>query len=322
MQLFSRIPDESISSLGEKRLIRHISEWLGSVSPPSPEGMGDDCALLPQEAVPTRLVTTDSVVLGRHFTEATAPGLVGQKLLRRNLSDIAAMGGMPTIATLSCFLPPRLRISWLQGFFTGLSSSALRYGVKVVGGDLAQSSEDLAINLTLLGAGKGPFLLRHGARAGDVIASTGKLGGASLERHLHIFPRLKEGQCLAASGDVTSCIDISDGLAIDLAQLLGDFWSALLDMDQLPVHEDAIKLAESSGKSPAWHCLNDGEDHELLFTVPPSAWDSLRKDFISEGLNPPLAFGTIAPRKTSLILNAATGEPVSNTGGYEHFRAS
>lgn len=322
MEPFTEDITASIASLGEKELIRRIRVWLGASAPATPTGMGDDCAVLPDAAGPKRLITTDSVVLNRHF-EATCPaGHAGSKLLRRNLSDIAAMGGSPEAAVLAGFLPRRLRIDWLQAFIEGLAQTALEFGIPIVGGDLTETSQDLAFNLTLLGHAENP-LLRQGGASGDWICLTGPVGGSQSGRHLSFTPRLREGNLLGESQSVRACIDISDGLAIDLAAIVPPSCSASLDLLAIPVHSDAQQLARSSGRTPIWHALNDGEDHELLFifrSEKEADWETLCSTFSEAGCAVPVKIGILVPRGSAPVLDAFTQRPPEHLSGYDHFR--
>jgi len=319
MNPFSSNTGLTLASIGEKRLLHTIREWLDETAPASPWGMGDDCAVLPASGK-TAIVTTDSVVYGRHFDDTAGPAQVGEKLLKRNLSDIAAMGGTPRFALVAGFLPRTTRLDWLQGFHEGLAACARGNRVKVVGGDLAESNADLCLNLTLYGNADRP-LLRSGGRIGDRICCTGPLGGSRLGRHLNFLPRLREGRLLARCNAVHAAIDISDGLLIDLLNLLPADTSAALETESIPVHTDALRLAGSSGKEPLWHALNDGEDHELLFLMDAdeAAWDSLLRAFADNGLNPPLRIGQLIPKRDAPIIGKPDGAPLPSHAGYDHF---
>src|SRR3954471_10874438 len=120
MHPFTKRSDESVSAWGEEKLIMAIRRWLGAVSPRSPFGIGDDCAVLAAARRP-QLITVDPVVYGRHFDDRVAPRGVGAKLLKRNLSDIAAMGGRPTAAVLALTLDARISRTWLEKFYRGLA---------------------------------------------------------------------------------------------------------------------------------------------------------------------------------------------------------
>ncbi|MFO7726170.1 MAG: thiamine-phosphate kinase, partial [Oceanipulchritudo sp.] len=232
---------------------------------------------------------------------------------------IAAMGGIPTQAVIAGLLPAGTRVSWLRECLGGIAETASPAGVHIVGGDLAESSSDLALNLTLLGTGN-TFLLRTGGLPGDVIGVTGPLGGSLLQgRHLSFIPRLGEGRLLASIPGVHACIDISDGLATDLLNLLPAECSAFLQPQALPLHPDADAAASRSGRSPLAHALNDGEDHELLFLASADAWNPIVEAFLKAGFAAPHAIGSLGRRGAHPLLNGPTGEPFPHTSGYDHF---
>ncbi|HYP18176.1 MAG TPA: thiamine-phosphate kinase [Opitutus sp.] len=256
MHPFTKRASASVAALGEEKLIRAIQRWLGSASPRAPFGIGDDCAVLPPS--PGRqLITVDPVIYPRHFDDQVPPRAVGAKLLKRNLSDLAAMGGRPTAAVLALTLDARVEVRWLEQFYRGLAASARHYGVPIVGGDIAQADGVLAASLTLLGRAAAPrTLTRTGAREGDHLYVTGLLGGSLPSGHHFKFqPRLEEGAWLARQREVRAMMDLSDGLAKDLHALTPASCSPAL-------HADAIPARRGSSLRQA---LTDGEDYELVF---------------------------------------------------------
>ncbi len=258
MQPFAKNARTSVAALGEEKLIAAIRRWLGTASPRSPFGIGDDCAVLRASRGP-QLITVDPVILGRHF-DATVPArAVGAKLLKRNLSDLAAMGGKPTAAVLALTLDARVSLVWLEHFYRGLAAAARQYRVPIVGGDIAQADGIVAASLTLLGEVTGPRVLtRHGARLGDSIFVTGTLGRSLQSGHHYRFvPRLAEGAWLARRAEVRCMMDVSDGLAKDLWALTPRGTEPALETSELPRRLGAdVRQA-----------LTDGEDYELLFAV-------------------------------------------------------
>ena len=249
---------DSVSALGEEKLIAALRGWLGSASPRAPFGIGDDCAVLPA-ARGRQLITVDPVIYPRHFDDAVPARAVGAKLLKRNLSDLAAMGGRPTAAVLALTLDARVSVAWLEGFYRGLAACARRYRVPIVGGDVAQADGSVAVSLTLLGTATGPRVLtRTGARSGDHIWVTGRLGG-SLRRghHFKFIPRLAEGAWLARRAEVRAMMDVSDGLAKDLHALTPSGTVPALDATAVPRHAGCDLRA----------ALTDGEDYELVFAT-------------------------------------------------------
>lgn len=263
MHPFTARRADSIAALGEAKLIAAIRRWLGGASPPAPHGIGDDCAVLPAPRARRQLLTVDPVIFGRHFDASVAPRAVGAKLLKRNLSDIAAMGGRPTAAVVALTLDPRTRTRWLEEFYRGLAALARRYRVPIVGGDVAQADGVLAASLTLLGEASGPRVLRRtGARTGDWIFVTGELGASLATGHHHRFiPRLTEGAWLARQSGVRALMDVSDGLAKDLRALTPSGAEAAIDGAALPRRAGADVHA----------ALGDGEDYELVFALARSA---------------------------------------------------
>ncbi len=315
MHPFSDLPAETIAACGEQNLLARIRRWLGSAMPAAPHGMGDDCAVLP---APTRvaarrrpLVTVDPVIYREHFDDAIAPRAVGQKLLSRNLSDIAAMGGRPTAAVLALALDPRTRLDWLEGFYRGLAATARRHGVPLVGGDLATHRGGIVASLTLLGETTAPrALTRAGARAGDFIAVTGVLGGSLASGHHWKFtPRLAEGAWLAARREVTAMTDLSDGLAKDIHSLAPPRARPLLFAELLPLRRGCAVAA----------ALGDGEDYELLFTLrgTPAAAARLLAEWRETFPRTPL---TVIGRFVDASAPTAGALDLSAHHGFEHFR--
>lgn len=258
LQPFSKNFRESVSALGEEKLIACIRRWLGPASPRAPFGIGDDCAVLPA-ARGRQLITVDPVIYGRHFDASVPPRAAGAKLLKRNLSDLAAMGGRPTTAVLSLMLDARVSRHWLEQFYRGLAASARQYHVAIVGGDVAQADGVVAASLTLLGRAAGARVVaRTGARIGDWIYVTGLLGGSLRSRHHFKFtPRLAEGAWLARRSEVRAMMDVSDGLAKDLRALAPRGSAPALEAAALPLRPGA----------GARDALTDGEDYELLFAL-------------------------------------------------------
>lgn len=322
MNPFTDQADQQVQHVGEQALIRHIEEWLGDTNPPSPEGMGDDAAVVPAH-VGQRILTKDSLVYGKHFDKTASAEEVGAKLLKRNLSDLAAMGALPGQAVLACLLPPTTSLHWLNGFYNGLRNCAEEFEVKIVGGDITSTFQDLAFTLTLLGNSAERNLTRKSAKSDDTLWVTGSLGGSILKKHLQFTPRLKEGTWLTKQASVSSGMDLSDGLATDLLHMCPPNCIFEVDTNTIPISDDAIALAKESEKEAIDHALTDGEDYELLFTLSPEVNPS---DFIKDWSD---QFNT----KITCIGKVMTPEteenhPIRYIGsysptrepGYEHFR--
>lgn len=271
MHPFATRPSHSVSALGETRLIAQIRRWLGSASPRSPFGIGDDCAVLPTSKHPT-LITVDPVIYGEHFNDSVSPRAAGAKLLKRNLSDIAAMGGRPRAAVIALALDERVRTTWLAAFYRGLATEARRHRVALVGGDVARQKSGIVATLTLIGEAAGARVLtRTGARRGDWIYVTGTLGGSIRGHHHRFTPRLAEGAWLASRSETRALMDVSDGLARDIQALVPAGAEAQLVASAIPVSAAARAESRRTGRPALAHALGDGEDYELLFALAGSA---------------------------------------------------
>jgi thiamine-monophosphate kinase len=242
---------------------------------------GDDCAAVACPGDPTRaiLLAVDQVAAGVHYydrtaPEPTAPELAGRKLIARNLSDIAAMGGRPDYALLSLAEPETTPADWLHAFAGGVAEGAAEYGVAVIGGDLSRAGASVA-SLTIVGhADRNRLCRRAAARDGDVIAVTGALGlSFPSGRHLNFVPRLDEGAWLAEHG-VRAMMDLSDGLCQDLSRMCR---AAELAAE---IEPDAIPLARWQGRVAAVaEALADGEDYELLVALPAEFAEALCREW-------------------------------------------
>jgi thiamine-monophosphate kinase len=319
MSPFTQNAARSVSALGEERLIAEIRRWLGNSSPRTPFGIGDDCAVVPSSGRPM-LITTDPVIHGRHFDNTVPAQAVGAKLLKRNLSDIAAMGGRPVAAVVSLALAAETSTRWLEHFYRGLAATAMRFSVKIVGGDITQApSGFLGAFLTLHGeAASDRVVTRSGARRGDGIFVTGALGGSVLGHHHRFTPRLAEGVWLARRAEVRAMMDVSDGLAKDLHSLTPPSLEPALRSDAIPISAAARRRARTSGCSPLHHALGDGEDYELLIVVRGDAKDmgllrAWRNRFPRLSLT---RVGEFVPKGK----RPAEAIDLGNFSGYEHLR--
>jgi thiamine-monophosphate kinase len=320
----TRLLEKTLGSVGETRLIEEIRGWLGKTCPPAPQGIGDDCALL--RARRTRqLITVDPVIEGRHFDHKVAPEDVAAKLLKRNLSDIAAMGGRPHTAVIGLAAPALLPLTWLKLFYRGLAACAHDYDVAIVGGDCAQTSGPFTAMLTLLGDAPARPLTRTGARKGDLLFVTGSLGGSILGKHTSFRPRLKEGAWLAARKEVHAAIDLSDGLGKDLTALIPDGGEATIDPRAIPISSAARRHAQDTRRPPLDCGLNDGEDYELLFAVSARGAEKLILDWFRAHATRLSCIGRIRENASAEPTGRAIRfEPALPAGvltrGYEHFR--
>jgi thiamine-monophosphate kinase len=258
--------------MGELELLRWIRSRLGRRDARILVDSGDDAAVLRLGRAQV-LFKTDSVIDGVHFDSRTAkPEEIGHKALARCLSDIAAMGCAPTFAVVAMMIPRHAREAYVRRVVLGLERTARAFRTAVVGGDIAGHSGKLALSVALLGETRGrPPVRRDGARPGDAVAVTGPLGGSILGKHLRFTPRVREGLELNRRFDLHAMIDVSDGLALDLGHLCEESRAgAILYERRLPVAAAARRLARRDRRPPLEHALGDGEDYELLFTLPAS----------------------------------------------------
>lgn len=236
-------------------------------------GPGDDCAVLAPRSR-AMLVTTDMLMEGVDFVLAEVdPVAIGRKSIAVNLSDIAAMAGVPTAVVVSVSLPKhppgRTTRELAEQLYRGMREVADGFGVPIVGGDTNTWDNGLVISVTALGeVTERGAVLRSGAQPGDVIFVTGRVGGSILGRHLAPTPRIREALALHQVVNLHAMIDISDGLAADLSHILTESrCGAVLLEEAIPIHDDAIALSQRTGRTPLLHALNDGEDFELIFTA-------------------------------------------------------
>jgi thiamine-monophosphate kinase len=206
----------------------------------------------------------------------------GHKALAVNLSDLAAMAAEPVAGVVAVALPRSGGMNLAVRLYEGMIPLAERFNLALAGGDTQSWDGPLAIAVTLLGrvTERGP-LRRDGAEPGDRIVVTGQFGGSILGRHLDFDPRVAEALLLAEQYQLHAGIDASDGLSLDLAHLAEESGcGAVLDLDAVPVADDARRLAEDldDGSSPLDHALADGEDFELILALPPDEADRMAAD--------------------------------------------
>jgi thiamine-monophosphate kinase len=327
-----------LSSLGEFGFIARIAaKAVGQ--PGLLLGIGDDTAITRVSDGMVLLATTDLLTEGVHFDHTWSdPVTLGRKSLAVNLSDIAAMGGIPRFALLSLAIPPELPLEYLDSFIDGFVGQAADFGVCLIGGDTSAASAGLTISVTLLGEQSPEKVVRRsGAGISDLICVSGTVGdaalglrllrsglrtGAAVRRHLDPVPRVGLGQALAADALPTAMIDISDGLAADLEHILkASGRGAELNIDLIP-RSAAFKEAITAGRTDYYDLpLAGGEDYELLFTLRPADLQTAQELAESAGTTV-TAIGRITA-ESGLVLTRADGSVHSITArGHDHFAAN
>lgn len=279
-------------------------------------GIGDDAAVVD---VPggTFVLTTDLIVEGTHFRRGDRARDVGRKALAVSLSDVAAMGCRATAAFLAVALHRDLPAGYAEELLQGVRAIAGEFGVPLAGGDTTETSGPVVLCSTVTGEpfeGRRP-VRRSGARPGEVLLVTGELGGSLAGRHLSFVPRLREAAALLESFTPGAMIDLSDGLSTDARHLAEESGVTIrIDADRVPVAAAAGRSREEAGLAAA---LNDGEDFELLFTLPAEQAAACEEGLAGTRVT---RIGEVVSGPVSVrIRNAEGREEELRAGGYEHF---
>lgn len=315
--------------MDEFQLIRHYFASLTAANEGVVLGVGDDAALLQVPIGQQLVVTTDTLVAGRHFPLQTAPFDIGWKSLAVNLSDLAAMGAMPRWFTLALTLPEP-DAGWLAGFSDGLKALADLHGVALVGGDTTRGP--LAITITAMGlVPSGAAMRRDGAVAGDLVCVTGTLGDAALAlRQLGLpdaayglrrrldrpTPRVEAGIKLGAFG--MAAIDLSDGLAADLNHVLtASQVGAELRADRLP---QSPAFAAHAGSEAQALQLHGGDDYELCVCLRGGDYAEVQPQLAAIGV-PLTRIGVITAEPGLRLREGQTVRSIEPRG-YKHFEGA
>ncbi len=277
-------------------------------------GPGDDCAAVSVgDKKRLFLLAVDQVIEGIHYDEKkTSPAAAGAKLLKRNLSDIAAMGGTPAHA-LVAMASGKKDFAWYRSFVGGLEKEARKWDVSICGGDIAQlpSKKGSVASLTITGyVEKKKLCLRSNARPGDVLYVTGNIGSSyESGHHLSFIPRLKEGHFLAGRYS-NALIDTSDGLLKDLGRMAkASGVCVCLDTMLVPLRKKADSISKA---------ISDGEDYELLIAVPFSKAFQLERNwpFKKTRLT---RIGEFFEGESGLVMDEEGVNLSASRGGFDHF---
>ena len=292
---------KTVAELGENALIERLVGLLGDSDAVAGPGE-DDCAVIENHREGFyQLLKTDCVVEGVHFLPGTDPEKVGRKAINRCISDIAAMGGIPRHALITLAIDQERAVEEIEGWYRGMSDA--EFPVEIVGGETSSlPNKGAMISVAMTGeVEKENCVFRKGARPGDLIAVTGRLGNSfASERHLDFVPRLPEARWMVSESKKcrpTSMMDLSDGLARDLPRLLkAGRMGYEIDHEKIPVHNDATLDS----------AINEGEDYELLMT-----FSELDKEEWAA------AFPEVELTVIGTVLEE-TKNPL-NEGGWDHF---
>lgn len=332
-----------LSALGEFGLIQAIQKLSPRTAPGVVIGIGDDTAGLTVSPNTLLLATTDMLIEHVHFELSfTDFYSLGWKSAAVNVSDIAAMGGLPRFCLTSLGIPPYTSVEHITEFYRGFNALLARHKIALVGGDTCSSKRGLAISVTLLGeAQRKKALTRAGAKPGDKIFVTNTLGDSAaglellqhkgqgsecrgqgvkklIERHLRPVPRVAWGRAIALSGCASAMIDVSDGISSDLAHICEQSKAgAVIYSTAIPLSK-ALRQSQTMLKKPLLdYALSGGEDYELLFTAPPAKIKKLLALKI-----PLIEIGEMTrSRKLVLVDEKGRSKQLKPTG-YNHFSGS
>ncbi len=293
----------------------------------------DDAAAIVPKKGNQFVITKDAIAEGVHFLPGTSPELIAKKLVRTNLSDIAAMGAKAKYYLIAAMLNSKINEEWIKKFAEALAAEQKIFGIHLIGGDTIKTKGPLAFSLTMIGeARSGKALQRSGAKPGDGIYVSGTIGDAALgikilqgeitvakakekfliDRYLIPHPQVEIGQKL--SGIASSCIDISDGMAADLAHICKvSGVSAIIEKEKIPVSRAAREILANHPE--LWNSvISGGDDYELLFTVPPKREKMLSKfKKISR-------IGRVVKKSAKSLKITENGQEIRiKTAGYKHF---
>ncbi len=314
------------------RIARYLAPLAAGY--PGAFGLLDDAAVLAPSDGAELVITTDTIVAGIHYIGDEAPGLIAGKLLRVNLSDLAAMGAAPRAYTLNMALPPAIDDAWVAAFAAGLAADQDRYGIVLIGGDSVATPGP--VTLTVTGFGEVPAggaLRRDGAKPGDVIFVSGTIGDGALgllaardaltvagaealiDRFRSPRPRLALGRELR--GLVHAATDISDGLAADLNHIAAaSRVAARIDSGAVPL-STAARTALDSDPNLIETILTGGDDYELVFTAPRSTAKRLTK--LAAEIDVAItAIGEIGEGRGVAVFDAAGNRLQLSRSGYSH----
>ena len=267
---------------------------------PGALGLTDDAAILTPPPGCDLVLTTDGVIAGVHFFPHDPPGLIARKVLRMNLSDLAAKGAKPVGFLLSVALPAKIDEEWIAAFANGLGADATYYGCPLLGGDTDHTPGPLAVTVAAFGTvPQGKMVRRTRAKVGDVVAVTGTIGDAALGllRHKdnildkrwvlsveqsdylkvrYLLPEPRNALAEAVLSCASAAMDVSDGLVGDLAKLCrASGVAAEIDVARVPL-SDAAQTALAADPTLIETILTGGDDYEILLTLPPPQLDAFR----------------------------------------------
>lgn len=291
---------KKLEGIGEDELIARLVELVPTGR--AEEGPGDDCAVVDDGGVDLVLLKTDALVEGVHFVREADARQVGWKAVARVVSDFAAMGGFPERFLVTLALPGSMSLEWVENFYRGMGACFERYGAVLVGGETCRVPQGSAAVISVAATGRverGNVVMRSGGKVGDAIWVTGELGGSLAGKHLDFTPRLDQARWLVEHFKPTAMLDLSDGVARDLPRL-AEASGCGFELDH-----SAIPLSKGCDVKQA---LEDGEDFELLFTLPEN--HGLESEWQQK-------FPELKLTKIGSLVEMGAGDELH--GGWDHF---
>lgn len=315
-----------------------IHRYFAPMAGPGADGLRDDAASLTPKPGHDLVLTTDAIVADVHYLPGDPPQSIARKALGVNLSDLAAKGAAPRGFLLTLALADDWTEDWLGAFAEGLRAASVAHDCPLLGGDTVRAAGPTLISVTAIGElPQGTMLRRYGARPGDRLCVSGTIGDAALgltqslspdarltaedrahliERYRHPQPRLALAPILRQHARVA--MDVSDGLAGDLAKMLGSGTSARVDVDAVPLSQAARRAL---GVDPARldTILTGGDDYEILCAVPPASIAAFLRDAREHAVSVAV-IGTVLEGEGSPVFAAADGgERQFAKGAFQHF---
>jgi len=340
-----------LGQIGEFGLIDRLKERVFRPDQKVVTGIGDDAAAFRVSSRELLLVTTDVLVERVHFDRRIHSfWQIGWRAMVANVSDIAAMGGLPRYALVSICLPETMSVEAVEELYDGMQIAADEYHLQIIGGDTVSSLRDMAVSIVLCGQVEEKSLVtRGGAQAGDLICVTGELGGSQAglamlqlmsskrkgdvlplpvekwsavrDRHLQPRARLREARLLAKGGVVNAMIDVSDGLAGEVGHIAEESSvGAEIKEAQIPIGSETRRIARHLGVPVLDLALCGGEDFELVFTIPAADAHRTAEQIIGETGTAVSIIGKVLPAEDGVVLVSPRGKrrPML-TEGYRHF---
>jgi thiamine-monophosphate kinase len=327
-----------LGQVGEFGLIHRIREIVDENSQGLVLGIGDDGAVFRPAPDHLAVITTDAMVERVHFDLSYTPlESLGWKALAINISDVAAMGGIPRHGVVSLAIPETWKVEDVQSLYEGMTRCGRMYGCAIIGGDTVCSQRDAFLSVTVVGeVEENKVIRRSGSRIGDVLCVTGELGGSrtglevlrsgtdkeqfprSVQCFLEPMPRVREAGQLIQEMAVSAMIDISDGLASEIGHLCRESGlGCVIDQEEIPIHPEAVLWSQKQHMKSWEFALQSGEEYELLFTTTRAElekWQNQNRSQLTVTI-----LGTMVSDKEGAVIQKDGEKQPLVSRGWDHF---